>query len=85
MRLDVVLPAGGRVTGDFAAESIFGPKALISFDGRTVLERTLTILRLTGMVARIVVVGPSAVLTHGATKLADKAIVEGQSGPENIM
>lgn len=85
MKLDAILPAGGRLSGDFAAEAGVEVKALISFEGRTVLERTLSVLRATGAIERTVVVGPDEVISHEAVGLADQALAEGESGPENIM
>jgi GTP:adenosylcobinamide-phosphate guanylyltransferase len=83
--LDAILPAGGRLTGEFAGEAGVTVKALIRIDGRTVLERTIETLRSTGIVNRIVVVGPSELALHPATRGADSVITEGDSGPDNIL
>ena len=48
--IDVILPAGGRISGEFAAETGVGVKALIEIGGRTVLQRTIDALRATGQV-----------------------------------
>lgn len=86
MDLDVVLPAGGRIDGRFAAETGVGVKALIDLRGRTVLERTLNALRETGRVRRAVVVGPREIADHPCSKLADAVLPEGgDSGPANIV
>ena len=86
MKLDVVLPAGGRIDGKFAAESGVEVKALIDVGGRTVLERTLDALRETGRVRRAVVVGPREIADHPCSKLADAVLPEGgDSGPANIV
>lgn len=85
MKLDVVLPAGGRIDGKFAAEAGLEVKALIDVGGCTVLERTLNALRETGRVRRAVVVGPREVADHPCSKLADAVLPEGgDSGPANI-
>jgi len=84
-RVDVILPAGGRVRGRFAAEVRAEVKALISLHGRTLLERTVKALRATGCVARVVVVGPPELLAHPAARLADAALPAETSGPANIL
>lgn len=86
MSLDVVLPAGGRIGGEFAAETGVEVKALVDVGGRTVLERTLDALRETGRVRRAVVIGPQEVRDHPCAELADAALPEGgNSGPANIL
>lgn len=86
MKLDVVLPAGGRIDGKFAAEAGLAVKALIDVGGRTVLERTLDALRETGRVRRAVVVGPREIADHPCSKSADAVLPEGgDSGPANIV
>jgi MFS family permease/GTP:adenosylcobinamide-phosphate guanylyltransferase len=85
-KVDVVLPAGGRIAGDFAAEAGAELKALIPLGGRTVLERMLAALRATGRVGRIVIVGPSEVASHPAARAADAVLPEGgTTGPANIL
>ncbi len=85
--LDVALPAGGRVTGEFARQAGTDIKALIRLDadGPTILEHTMTTLRATGRVGRIVVVGPEAVLSQARALGADGVVAEGATGPENIL
>jgi len=86
MGIDVILPAGGRISGELAEETGVEVKALIPVCGQTVLERTLDILRATGRVDRAVVVGPDEIAKHPAAKLADAVLPEGGStGPANIM
>jgi len=83
--VDAILPAAGRISGDFAAEAGAGVKALIELGGRTVLERTIAALRATGRIGRIVVIGPEEVTAHPAARAADAALPEGgESGPSNI-
>jgi GTP:adenosylcobinamide-phosphate guanylyltransferase len=83
-KVDAILPAGGRIAGAFAAEAGAEVKALISFGGQTMLERTLLALRDAGCVGRMVVVGPDEVAAHPAARAADAVLTEGNSGPENI-
>ncbi len=83
--IDAVLPAGGRISGAFAAEAGAGVKALISFGGRTVLERTLATLRATGRVRRSVVIAPPEVQGLSAAAAADAVLPETDSGPGNIL
>jgi hypothetical protein len=83
--LDVILPAGGRLNGAFADEAGVSIKALIRIGGQTVLERTVATLRATGIVDRIVVVGPSELALHPATRGADAVLPDGDCGPDNIL
>lgn len=84
-KVDVILPAGGRLTGDFAREAGASIKALIRIDGTCMLERTIETLRQTGETGRIVVVGPTELALHPASRRADAVLPEGTSGPENIL
>ncbi len=83
--VDAVLPAGGRISGAFAAEAGAEVKALIPLHGRTVLERTLTTLRATPRVHRLVVIGPEEVQAHPAAQAADAVLPETETGPGNIL
>ena len=80
--IDAIIPAGGRIEGDFAREAGAEVKALIAFNGRTILERTTSALRESGSVRRIIVIGPPEV--EAAARHADQVLAEGESGPENI-
>jgi hypothetical protein len=85
MKVDAILPAGGRVCGDFALEVGAEIKALIRFGSRTLLERTLEVLRGTRRIGRIAVIGPGGVEAHSSGGLADVVLPEnGASGPANI-
>ena len=83
-KVDAILPAGGRIAGAFAAEVGTEVKALISLGRRTILEHTLEVLRATGRVGRVVVIGPAELEKHPATRAVDAVLLEGDSGPENI-
>ncbi|HLV81014.1 MAG TPA: NTP transferase domain-containing protein, partial [Chthonomonadaceae bacterium] len=83
-RIDVVLPAGGRISGAFARAAGAEIKALIRLEGRTLLCRTLDALRATGRIGRCVVVGPEAARVEALACGADAALPEGETGPENI-
>jgi GTP:adenosylcobinamide-phosphate guanylyltransferase len=84
MKVDAILPAGGRIAGEFAKEAGAEIKALIALDGRTVLERTLETLRATGRVERAVVIGPEELNGHPAARAADAVLPEGASGIDNL-
>jgi molybdopterin-guanine dinucleotide biosynthesis protein A len=84
MKIDAVLPAGGRISGDLAGESGTHLKALLRFGPDTVLERTLKTLRATGRVRRIAVVGPGEIAGH-TEDLADVVLPETGSGAGNIL
>ncbi len=84
--IDVLLPAGGRIDGEFAEDVGVNVKALIEIDGLTVLERTMDALRSTGIVRRVIVVGPEEIAKHHCAELADAVLPEGgDSGPANIL
>lgn len=82
---DAILPAGGTIDADFAAKVGTPNKALIRFGEETILERTISALRASGRVARIVVIGTPEVLASEAAKKADQVLPAGGSGPENIL
>ncbi len=82
---DAIIPAGGHIDADFAAKVGTTSKALIPLGGKTMLERTITVLRDTGRGGRIFIAGGEEVQAHPAAKLADKAVLGGRSGPESIL
>jgi CTP:molybdopterin cytidylyltransferase MocA len=85
MIIDAILPAAGRIDGSFAAEAGVKTKALISLDGHTVLERAISVLRATGRIGKIVVIGTDEVIDSTAAKAADAVLPEaGPTGPDNI-
>ncbi len=85
MTLDVVLPAGGRISESFAEAAGTTVKALIKFDGKTVLERVVERLREAGVDGRMVVVGPEELISDAIGKLVDAIIPEVGTGPDNIL
>ena len=84
-KFDVILPAGGRITGEFAQQAGVDIKALIDFYGETILRRTIHTLRATDRVGRIVVIGPQPTLNEALKAGANGLIIEGESGPDNIL
>jgi len=84
MTYDAILPAGGTIPDDYAAKVGTNKKPLVVIDGRTVLATTISALRESGLVRRIVVVGSDEVLAHADAKGADIVLPEGVSGPDNI-
>ncbi len=86
MKADAILPAGGRIRGRFAAEAGTELKALIEIGGQTVLEQTLGVLRATGRVCKVAVVGPSEIRSYAAAGWADAVLPEGgRSAPANVL
>ena len=83
-RVDVILPAGGKITGEFARIAGQEIKALISLQNVTLLRRAIEVLRETGRIDRIVVVGPDATRAEAESAGADAALPEGDSGPANF-
>lgn len=82
--LDVIIPAGGKIDDQFAKVVGTHSKALIRFEGKTVLESTIEALRTSGRVGRIVLVTSEEVRNHTDSGMADGVLAEGSSGPENI-
>jgi len=58
---DVILMAGGRISGDYAAAASATVKALVPIGGEPIVRRTARVLRETRGVGRVCVVGPEAV------------------------
>ena len=81
-QVDVVLPAGGKITGEFARAAGQEIKALIPLQNSTLLRHSIEVLRETGRVGKIVVIGPDA--ARAEAENADAALPEGDSGPENF-
>lgn len=81
---DAILPAGGRISGEYALEMGTAVKALVKFGNKTVLQHTIEQLRRSSNVRRIVVIGPNQVLEHPAAGGADARLLEANTGPENI-
>ncbi len=82
---DAILPAGGTIDEGFAAQVGTANKALIQFEGQTILERVIDALRASGRVRRIAVIGPDEVHASNGADKADLLLKEGATGPDNIM
>ena len=80
---DAILPAGGTIPPEFAQQVGTSNKALIQFEGRTILERVIDALRASGQVRRIAVIGPDEV--RAASTGADLILPQGSTGPDNIL
>jgi len=85
MKVDAVLPAGGRISAEFAEEAGVDVKALISLGGQTILERTLAALRATEQIGRVIVVGPREIEERTGQFAADAVLTDAGSGPANIL
>lgn len=81
---DVILPAGGRISPELAAEAGTDVKALIRFGDETILARTLRVLRESGLARRMVVIGGDAAQAE-ATAHDAHALPEADTGPQNIL
>ncbi len=82
--VNVILPAGGRIEGDFARAAGSEIKALIPFKNKAVLHSIVEALQSTGRVGSIVVIGPEAARVAARDAGATAALPEGASGPENF-
>jgi molybdopterin-guanine dinucleotide biosynthesis protein A len=83
-QLPVIIPAGGKLPDDFARVVGTHSKALIRFDGKTILQNTVEALKGSGHVNRVVLIGSPEVREHADAGLADDVLAEGETGPENI-
>jgi GTP:adenosylcobinamide-phosphate guanylyltransferase len=81
--VDLILPAGGRIGGEFADEAGTEIKALIRLNDQTILRRTLGVFQATGRIGRVIVVGPDAVLKE-ADACGAVGVPEGETGPDNF-
>lgn len=84
-RVDAILPAGGRISGDFAREAGAENKALIRLNGQTLLATALRALQSSDRVGTIVVIGDAEVRAEAVSLGADGALAEGATGPDNIL
>lgn len=82
---NAILPAGGTIPSEFAAIVGTENKALISFEGKTILERTLIALKESGFVHRTTVIGTPEVLESQSVKQVDFLLPATGSGPTNIL
>ncbi len=82
--VDAVLPAGGRIHGEYARVAGCTVKAMIPFGGETILSRTIKALKALPQPGRVVVIGPEETLEEARACGADASLLEGNSGPENI-
>lgn len=82
---DAVLPAGGRIEGAFAARVGTEIKALIRFEGETILSRTIRTLRDTGRIRQIIIIAPDEALREAERCGADVFLPEKPTGTENIL
>lgn len=80
---DAIIPAGGTIDPAFAAKAGTDQKALIVFDGETMLETILRALKESGVVRNTVVIGSEQV-QEKARPLATHVLDQGSSGPDNI-
>lgn len=81
---DAILPAGGRIDPEFAKAVGLDNKALITFEGKTILERLIHALRASGRIGRIVLIGPPEVLDRPEAQGADFRLEPAETGPDNI-
>ncbi len=84
-KVDALLPAGGRVAGEFEQRAGEAIKALITFNGTSILESTIRALAAVESIGKIVVVGPPPThfiaIESGATVTLDEV----ETGSANIL
>lgn len=83
-KLDVIIPAGGVITEEFARVVGTDSKALVKFNEVSVLKRTIETLRSSSVIGRIIVVGSPTVLASDDVQLADHALPAVGGSPANI-
>jgi molybdopterin-guanine dinucleotide biosynthesis protein A len=84
-RVDALLPAGGRVSGEFLQRAGAEIKALIRFDGVSILERTIAALKGVEAIGRIVVIGPPEMHAEAIAGGASDVLNEADSGSANVL
>ncbi len=80
---NVVMPAGGRISGAFAEAAKTEFKSLTIWQGQSLLKRTVHQLQQSGIINRVLVIGPQEVLNE-AQSCGAEGIAEGSSGPDNL-
>ncbi|MGV3617095.1 MAG: NTP transferase domain-containing protein [Fimbriimonas sp.] len=81
---DAIIPAGGAIDPEFALRVGTASKALIPFEGQTILRRTIDALQGTGRIGRVILVGTPEVLGHPDAAFASEKVTAGTSGPDTI-
>jgi CTP:molybdopterin cytidylyltransferase MocA len=81
--VDAILPAGGRLSGEFARLVATEVKALVQLNGQTILRRAIEALQATGRVRRCLVIGPEEARAE-AKGCGAETLPEGATGPENV-
>jgi len=81
---DVVIPAAGRLTGEWAAAAGTDVKALLRIGGVTIIERMVPVLRDSGA-RRVVIVGPASLAEALPSLAVDAWLAEVGSAPANIL
>ena len=81
---DVILPAGGKIEGEFAKATGITHKALLSWKDRTFLGIAIETFRSVPGVQRVVVIGDGEVDAEARRREVEGVLSEGKSGPENI-
>jgi molybdopterin-guanine dinucleotide biosynthesis protein A len=84
-KIDAIVTAGGRITGEFAEKGGVKIKALLNIGDRPVISRVLETLRSVHEIGRIIVIGPEEIRDSQASDLADEIIPEGENGDANLM
>lgn len=82
--LDVVIPAGGTIDDEFERVVGVRSKALIRYEGVTVLRRTIEALRASSQLGRIVIVGTPEVVESEEAKLVEAAFPAVGDSADNI-
>jgi len=82
IEFDVIIPAGGTISKDFAKVVNTEKKALIAMVSNTLLGNTIECLRAMPGTRRIVVIGNEMV--RRATHSVDQVLPEAETGPKNI-
>ncbi len=81
--LDAILPAGGRLDPELAAKVGTDVKALITIDGKTLLEHVFDAIQSSGAVRRTVLIGGPEVREAFGSR-ATLVLEEADSGPANM-
>lgn len=84
-KMDAIVTAGGRISGEFAENAGVEIKALINIAGKPVIESVLEALRGVPEVEKIILIGPEEIRSSSAVAIADEFITESPDGAVNLL
>lgn len=81
--IDAILPAGGKLSPEFAEQAGTNVKALVEIGGKTFLQAAIDAVKESGVVRNLVVIGGEGVQTACASQ-GIETLPEAATGPDNM-